>query len=245
MSTNPRNHSPTPIRTPSIEDLAVRSGITAEHVVLSGEEPAIPERVRSNAVRERLRLRNHATGTETIIKIFHDGYLTASERRRGDEGRELAIDLRFVDPSPRLSRTVARTSLLMAQGCIGASVLSTACAFFGLLPLVSWSVSAAAVAGTIVALAVYVRHRRERIEFLTMHGRTVVLTLIANLGSLRAHRRALPKLVAAIREAQRLNTADKQLRLREEMREHYRLASAGSISEEACTAAARKILERF
>jgi hypothetical protein len=245
VSTNPNSALPAQVRAPSIEDLAIRSGMTSEHVVLSGDELIAPERARSAAVKRRLRLRNRATGTETVLRIYRDGHLSAIESRRGGAGPERVVDLRFLEPSPRLSRSVARTALRTVLGCLAAGTASAICAFFSILPLVSGSAAGLLLTGAVAASFVYVRRSRERIEFRTLHGGAVVLTLIANIGSVRAHRKAVPKIVAAIREAHRLGPANKQTRLREEMREHYRLASAGIITDQACAMATRKILERF
>ena len=245
MSTNPKIPSPARAKALSIEELAIKSGIASENVVLSGDELATSERARSNSVRQRIRLRNRATGTETIIRIFRDGYLSAIQRRRGKVSREHTVDLRFIDPNPKLSRFIARTPLRLMLACLSVVGLGGVLVYFSILPIFSWSVLAAAVLATTVAASIYVHRRREIIEFRTMHGRVVVFKLTANLGSLRVHRRAVPKIVTAIRQAHASNDKDKQLRLREEMREHYRMARAGLISDEACAAATRNILERF
>lgn len=245
MSTNPKNALPAQLSAPSIEDLAIRSGMTSEHVVLGGDELVTSDRVRSTAVKQRLRLRNRATGTETVLRIYRDGHLSAIESRRGGTARERVVDLRFLEPSPRLSRSVARTAGRAALGSLAAGVISTLCAFLSIIPVVTGLAAGLSLAGAIAALFVYVRRSRERIEFRTLHGGAVVLTLIANIGSVRAYRKAVPRIVAAIREAHRLGPADRQTRLREEMREHYRLASAGIITDQVCAMATRKILERF
>ena len=245
VSTNPKISSPARAKAQSIEELALKSGIASETVVLSGDELVTPERTRSHSVRQRIRLRNRATGTETIIRIFRDGYLSATQRRRGKAGRERTIDLRFVDPSPKLSRFIARTPFRLMLACLSVLGIGGLLAYFSILPLFSWSLVGVALLATTVAATIYVHRRREVIEFRTIHGRVVAFALVANLGSLRAHRRAVPKIVTAIREAHALNDPNKQLRLREEMREHYRMARAGLISDEACAAATRNILERF
>ena len=55
----------------------------------------------------------------------------------------------------------------------------------------------------VAALALYggLYRSYERTAFQTLHGRTTVLTLTANLGALRRHRSFVPRLSAAIEEA--------------------------------------------
>jgi hypothetical protein len=181
----------------------------------------------------------------TVLGVYEDGYLSVSEQRRGKPARDYTLDLKFVDPSPLLSRYVATTMLQLALTSAGLSLLGATLVYFALWPSVIFPATLLATAAAAAAATVFVRTTQERIDFRTIHGRTVVLALTANIGCLRAYRRAIPKLVAAIRIAHRERDGDHCIRLREEMREHYRLTAAGLLTEQACAAATRRILNQF
>jgi hypothetical protein len=68
---------------------------------------------------------------------------------------------------------------------------------------------------------------------------------VANPGCLGACRRLVPKVTAAIRQAHALTGPGKPDRLRQEMREHYRLREVGVITSDACETGTRRILARF
>jgi len=80
---------------------------------------------------------------------------------------------------------------------------------------------------------------------LTSEGGGEVLRLMGSVESFRACRSIAPVVSKAIEEAQAVNTDDRQVYLREEMHEHYRLQRANVITTEVCTAATRKILGKY
>jgi len=230
----------------SIEDLAQRSGFASEHVVLASEQDAhSAARVRSGAVRRRCKLHNRVRGTVTGLRIYTDGTLTVTRRRRGQPPTEQILDLRFLDSSPTLSRQVAkklgRTALALAAITIATGLIGG----LSVWPTVMLSVAATSAAAAVVLSILFVRRSYERVEFRTLHGQAAALRLTANFGCQRAYRRAVPILVAAIRQAQHEQAGTKPELLREEIREHYRLAAAGHITAEDCSAATRRILKRF
>ena len=68
---------------------------------------------------------------------------------------------------------------------------------------------------------------------------------MGSVESFRSCRVLAPKITKAFEAAQSDNVSDHSVYLREEMHEHYRLQRAGAISEEACSAATKRILGKF
>ena len=117
-------------------------------------------------------------------------------------------------------------------------MLSVWPAVTGLLALISLS-AAAAFAWR------YAVKTRDTVEFQTTNGKAVVISLVANIGCMRAYRNAVPQLVTAIRHANGKIETDKATQLRAEVREHYRLAGTGVIDKSACEQATRLILNKY
>jgi len=233
---------------PSLEDLASQSGMPSEHVLLESEEifePAGSER--SQTVLRRFRLRNWIRRIETVFTLFDDGYLSISERWRGQLKFEHTVDLRHLDPRPVLSRFAAKSALhtTLLLSLVGFSLLLGMLAYFADLPKITALLSLGSVISTVAALWVFLRRKEEQVAFRTKHGHVIVLTMVANFGCFRVCRARARKLVTAINEVHRQNKHGKERLLRAEVREHYRLLQTGVLSDEACTAAVRRILAHF
>src|SRR5438046_2703928 len=114
-------------------------------------------------------------------------------------------------PAPPAARPAA-PRLLASAASLGTLVLS---------------VALAAGAAAPVAAAIALNRTYETVEFLTFHGRALVLTLVANFGAIKQVHAFLPVLSHAIEEAAEAISGDPSAYLRGEMREHYRLRGEG------------------
>lgn len=230
----------------SIEELAARGGIASEHVVLSGgaEDEQFME-PRSMAVRQRIQLHNPVRRNHIDLRVFKDGYLSVVERGGDRRAPERTVDLRFIDPSPKLSRRVDDRSARIALGSFGAACVLAALSFVLPWPAALGLLAVVAVAAAVGATLRFLTQTYETVEFRTKTGRVVVLALIANVGCQRAYRAAVPELVAAIRHANGKLSGDRQTTLRSEIREHYRLARTRVIDKQSCERATSEILSEF
>lgn len=230
---------------PSIEDLAIRSGISAEHVFLEGDQmPEAPDD-RTRKIRKRVNLRNRLRGAETELVLFDDGYLSVREKRAGRALPERSIDLRYLDPRPLRSRRVAKAALAIALSSIGFSALLGLLAYLSFMPVVTLPLAFGSLVPCSAALWFFARRTEEQATFRTRHGRASVLAVVGSFGCFRAARAVSRALSATIKQIRGRSEQDKQQLLRGEMREHYRLAETGVLSAEACTAAVRRTLAHF
>jgi hypothetical protein len=229
----------------SIEELAARGGIAAEHVVLTSFGDDHVEAERSTALRQRIELRNPIRRVRIELRIFKDGFMTVAEHRGKRRLPEREIDLKFLDPCPRLSRYIAKKTARLALICTALASLWTGLALIGLWPAITGSLALVSFAAACAAAVRYLTRTRDTIELLTSHGRATVVTLIASPGCQQAYRAAVPAIVAAIRHANSRVNGDRATRLRAEIGEHYRLARAGVIDKRDCEHATRLILDGF
>jgi len=229
----------------SIEELAIRSGIPFEHVLLEGENVLEPEVRRVQTVRRRLVLRNPVRRAHAAFVLFDDGTLSVREQRRGKPQPELTIDLRYLDSRPMVMRRLARRSLGAALLVTSLGLLAGLLAYWRILPFVLGPVAAGCTLAAFVLFYLFVRRRQDRIAFRTLHGRATVLTMVSNFGCFRAYRALTRELAGAIRETRRRNDTEKHHLLRGEIREHYRLTETGVLPVDVCTAAIRRTLAHF
>ena len=229
----------------SIEELAARGGITSEHVVLGGSGNDDFQVQRSTAVRQVIALHNPIRGSRLELRIFKDHFMSVIEHRGKRRLPERVIDLKYLDSSPKLARYIAKKTerLVVMLGAAGTVLLVLA--ILSLWPIITGTFALAFFAAAGAFAWRYVLRTRDTVEFQTKHGHAVVITLIANIGCMRAYRAAVPDIVAAIRYASGKADGDPMARLRAEVREHYRLASTGVIAKDVCERATRSILGKF
>jgi hypothetical protein len=103
----------------------------------------------------------------------------------------------------------------------------------------------ASVAVATGALLIAVCRSYEQTDFVTIHGRAQVLSLVASLGSIKKFRAFVPQLCRAAEESAERNNHDPSGYLRAEMREHYRLRGDGVLSNEECAVSTGRILAQF
>ncbi len=229
----------------SIEELAARGGIAAEHVVLGGSGDDDLQMQRSTAIRQVIALHNPIRQSRMELRIFKDHFMSVIEHRGKRRLPERVIDLKYLDPSPKLSRYIAKKTerVVLMVGAAGTVLLILA--ILSLWPIITGVLALACFATAGAFAWRYVLRTRDTVEFQTKHGRAVVIALIANIGCMRALRSAVPDIVAAIRYASSKADGDRTTQLRAEVREHYRLASTGVIAKEVCERATRLILGKF
>lgn len=224
----------------------LESAPRSEEILMEGDESEIvPQPSPTQKSRVRYVLNNRAHAWQTEIALFEDGWLSIRHHSRHKSGKAQLINLRFVDPQPSGQRYTARKSMRFAIGFLAASVVSSALAYLGILTNITIVAAVCAIVCAAVSFGVFVHRTQERFVFHTKNGRAPVIMLFATLGSFRACRRLIPRISAAIKEAQSSVSAVKDRALREEMREHYRLAETGVLSREVCTHSTKKILAQF
>ena len=216
----------------------------AEHIYIGSEESADPATAARTPLATAV-LRNPVRRSGVELTLFDEGYLKVTALRKGDAGVPFFLDLRFVDPVPKIERVVATRWLMSTLGCGATAALAAFLVRFDALrEIASWVLGAAAVAAAATLyVGIYLSH--ERIEFCTLHGRAAVLRFVANLGSIKRFRSFVPKLSHAIEEAAERIGTDTAAYLRGEMREHYRLRRDGVLDNEECASGTGRILAQF
>lgn len=217
----------------------------SEHIYIGSEDLSANPASVARTVRATATLRNPLRHAALDLALYDEGVLKVDEWRNGKAAESYHLDLRFLDPVPSIERVVAKRWLLTALGCAAFATLAGFLLRFDALYVGALIALLASAASATVALYGGLYRSYERCEFQTLHGRTTVLTLTANLGALKRHRAFVPQLSAAIEEAAERIAADTAAYLRAEMREHYRLRGEGILDNDACAAGTGRILAQF
>jgi hypothetical protein len=203
-----------------------------EHILLESEqEHAVPDprgpRRRNARVDVPDRIRRRVLRLE-IIDYF---YLTVRVQRSRSVIAEYVLDLRFVDPSVRMSRHIA-TRWLVAALVLAALAVAMGLRVQGSAAPGHWLV-ACLIASTLTVAAGFVCAYRttETFAVFSLHGRARLLEYTGAFGLGRALRPFLVKLAAHLRITIAARRPSKALHLRDEMREHARLHEAGVLSK--------------
>ena len=224
---------------------APRSVPEGEYVVLeSDEQHPVPHphgpRRRHARVDIPDRMRRRALRLE-IIDYF---YLAVRVQRSRSVVAEYVLDLRFIDPSVRMSRHIA-TRWLVATLVLAALAVVTGLRVQSSAAPGDWLV-ACLIASTLAVAAGFVCAYRttETLAVFSIHGRAKVLEHTGMLGLNRALRPFLGKLSAHVRIAMAARRPSKARHLRDEMREHARLHEAGVLSKPEYEAGKVRILAK-
>jgi hypothetical protein len=215
------------------------------HIVLEAPEELLEGAPQAELVSARFDLKSPFRGTRTEVTLYEEGFLAVCVEYRGKRRSSITLNLRYLDPRPTISRAL---SMKMLYSCALTAALAGVSMTLAGAGLVSGTVCLpaaflfGAAAGTFGWL--FLSQSGERCVFRTRNGRAEALALFATFGSIRMLRRIAPAVVAAIREAGTSN-ADRNASLRAEMREHYRLAQTGVITEEECGTSTQRILRHF
>jgi hypothetical protein len=233
---------------PSLEDFAeaehcILEDVTVQQPALSnslegGREPA-RKLWKERRVVDKLRKR------QITLRLYAEGWADLELERRGREPVSQRIDLRYIDPVPTMSRYRPVRLFKTAAVLGGIAGIGAIPALFGwfLLYAIPTAVVASVAALTTLFVAWYRSH--EKIVFKTLHGRADAIRLWAGLGNLKRTKRLLPDIVTAVAKAAESIHDETAVYLRAEMREHYRLRTAGVLSTEECAASTGRILSKF
>ncbi|HVQ15583.1 MAG TPA: hypothetical protein VMS40_18405 [Vicinamibacterales bacterium] len=215
----------------------------SEYILLeSDEQPTVPHprasRKRHARVEAPDRIRRRVLSLE-IIDYF---YLAVRVQRDQSVMAEYVLDLRFVDPSVRMSRHIA-TRWLVATLVLAALAVAIGLRVQGSAAPGNWLV-ACLIASTLAVGAGFVCAYRttETLAVCSIHGRARLLEYTGMLGLGRALRPFLIKLSAHVRIAIAARRRSKAVHLRDEMREHARLHETGVLSKPEYEAGKGRIL---
>jgi hypothetical protein len=228
-----------------VERTQTVDGSPSEHIYMGSDNLNPDPQTAAKTMRERVELRNGVRRMATELTLYAEGFLKVAPTVRGKRGDVFRLDLHYLDPVPAVTKVIAKRSLYAALGCAAAAGCAFALRSVEPLEPFVWYAFAAAVAATLAAVAAAVYRSHVRFEFATIHGRAPVLTLLANLGSIRRFRAFMPVLTSAIDEAAEAIGSDTAAYLRAEMREHYRLREDGVLDHEQCAAGTGRILAQF
>lgn len=217
----------------------------SEHIFIGTEESNPNPSRDARTVVDKFALRNSLRDTLTEVTLFAEGFAKIRQYRRGKKTDSFDLDLHYLDPVPSIERVLATRSWYAVLGAGGALLATWGLAQFQALRPFALPAMLLAGAAMLVAGAIALHRSHEQIKFATIHGRAPVLTLIANVGSIRRFHDFVPILSRAIEEAAEQIGADTSAYLRGEMREHYRLRGAGVLTHESCAKSTDRILAHF
>jgi hypothetical protein len=231
--------------TPAAAAPATATPAPSEHIYIASEDSSVSPAATARTLRESVVLRNPIRRNGAELALFEEGFLKVTPLRNKDADEPFFLDLRYLDPVPKLERVIAVRWLMSA---LGAGALMALAAFLMRFDaLYSFAAAALGVAALVAAVTLYVGLYRshETTEFCTLHGRVAVLELVANFGSVKKFRAFVPTLSRAIEEAAEKIGADTAAYLRAEMREHYRLRGDGVLENDECARGTGRILAQF
>jgi hypothetical protein len=230
-----------PAATPSTEIPSSPS----EHIYIGSEDTSATPAAAARTLRETVVLRNTLRRTAAELALFDEGFLKVTRLRNGNADEPFFLDLRFVDPVPRIERVVAVRWLAAALGCGTLAALAAFLMRFDALYVFAGVALGMAALAAAITLYVGLYRSHERTEFCTLHGRVDVFELLANFGSVTKFRAFVPVLSQAIEEAAERIGVDTAAYLRAEMREHYRLRGDGVLDNDECAKGTGRILAQF
>ncbi len=217
----------------------------AEHISLSSTNADLTTVVQLNKIASHFNVSNRLHGTTFSYVLYEEGFLKVRKRKGKELVQDHYLSLRFLSDTPKISRVIAKRTLIAAIGLTAACLVT---ALIGMLTAWDGFFRAATIllgTGATIEFLLFLYWSHERTHFYTAKGDCEVLRLMGSVESYRACRAIVPELCQAIRDAQADNPSDHALFLREAMHEHYRLQRASVISTDACTTSTRKILTEF
>jgi len=221
--------------------------LTSEHILLESDERDVPDPRTARKVHARAGLRSRLRRRVMQLDLIDYYYLAVRSRRGSSPPTEYVLDLRFADPSLRISRHVSWKWLLatfllvvLALG-VGWWIARSPSPWWRdeWLPVLGGLIFGAALAGLICAY-----RTTETFVLQSAHGRARLLEFTGGLGTIRSARQFLLKLVAHTQFAVTSRRPSRAQHLRDEMREHYRLKETGVLSEEEYEAGKARILSQ-
>jgi hypothetical protein len=216
-----------------------------EHILLESDERVVPTLETARTVHARMVLHGGPWRRSLDLALIDYLYLSVRTARAKSVDSRYVVDLRFVDAVPRLKRQVAWRWIaagvaLLALGIMGVRHVAASPAPWWRH---EWLPATAVMFGLAASALVAAFHlTTETLTLYSAHGRAKLVAHIGSLGTFRALRGFLPRLDAHLRVAIAARRRSRAAHLRDEMREHFRLRSAGALTEAEYEAAKRRIL---
>lgn len=221
--------------------------LRSEHILLEGDlTDDAPKNLalQPQAPLQHFLIINRSHAIETELVIFEGGWLSVRQHRRSKPGVAQLINLKSVDREPEESDYFAKRSLYTTAALVVLGVCAGIMAYTSTLLSITVPAATLFLFGSGVSFAAFAYRTQKRYTFYTSNGRAPVISLLATIGSFKLTRRVVPEIVAAIDECA---ATDMPLvaRLRDEMRDHYRMRESGIIDLATCNDATQRILRRF
>ena len=216
-----------------------------EHIYLESDERAVPTLETARKIHARLELHGGLWRRSIDLALIDGHFLSVRTSRAKSLISRYVVDLRFVDPVPQLQRRIAWRSLAIGAACLALGVFGARVIAESTAPWWrhEWLPVTAMLSG-IAACALFAAWQltTETLTLFSVHGRARLLAHTGHVGTLRSFRKFQPRLAAQLRIAAGARRSSRALQLRDEMREHFRLRTAGVLAEAEYEAAKRRIL---
>jgi len=219
----------------------------AEHIVLESDVREVPHFRSQRRVHATLQCRSRLQRRRLNLTIIDYYYLGVCLVQSAAAPREYVLDLRFVDPSFAMTRRVPWRCIWAALALTAAAAASTmwfAAEAAAPRRHLAALISAALVAGAVLAYVAVAARLVETVALHSLHGRAAVLEYRGSAGTLRRIRPFMRKLAAHVQLAAAARRATMAEHLRDELREHYRLKEAGVLAAEIYDACKSRIPAR-
>jgi len=223
----------------------------SEHISINAsgqaeiQDAEITAEVELTRVRDTFQFSDRSHGTRYIYELYEEGFLKVRAWNKKKLVQDFYLALRYLNPTSKVTKIVARRSMKAAAGLLVATVITGIISFALPYDQLFRSLSILLGSGSVISFMLFLYLTYERIHFFSATGECEVLRLMGSVESVRTCRTIAEALSKAIMEAQAQNTVDWSTYLRKEMHEHYRLERADVISHDACSIATRNILGRF
>src|SRR5262245_56094974 len=219
--------------------------VASEHILLESDAREVPDLQCARKVHSSHRVRSGLRRRAIEFTIIDYFYLSVRSWRARTADAKYVLDLRFIDPSLVLTRHIP-WRWLSVTGVFALLSFGAAWRIVSASPP-WWRHSWLPVFGTLFALAisagfVSVYRMTEKLTLRSLNGRAKVLEFTGSVGTFRTLRRFTAQLAAHLRIAIAARRPTKAEHLRDEMREHFRLKSAGVLSEAEYEAGKTRIL---
>ena len=205
----------------------------AEHILLESDERLVPTLETARRVHARIELRGGRWRRTTVLALIDGFYLAVRTVRAQSVTARYVVDLRFADPALQLERRIAWRSIAAGTTCLALAIFFAAREF---------AVAMALFGAAACALFAAFHLTTETLTLFSANGRAKLVGHTGRVGTFRAFRQFRARLESHLLLALGARRGSRALHLRDEMREHFRLRSAGVLTETEYEEAKRRIL---
>jgi hypothetical protein len=216
-----------------------------EHILLESDEREVPTLETARRIHARLVLHGGLWRRSMNLALIDCFYLSVRTARAQSVDSRYVVDLRFVDPVPRLERRVAWRSIAVGATCLALGIFSARNIAASTAPWWrhEWFAATAALFGLAGgALFAAIHLTTETLTLFSAHGGAKLVAHTGTVGTFRRLHKFLPRLEAHLRISVNARRGTRTEQLRDEMREHFRLRNAGALTEADYESAKRRIL---